>query len=143
MAKPSSVTLPGTTDSLYALISFVISYASEHGFAGEKIHSIELALEEVLVNIIKHAYNECGIEGTIEISCRKDDTGSLIIEIMDSGMPFDIFSVREPDISADIDERQIGGLGIFFVKKLMDDVRYRRENDRNILTLIAKDIHLQ
>ncbi|MEN6347991.1 MAG: ATP-binding protein [Syntrophomonas sp.] len=139
MAKPSSVTLPGEMDSLYTLISFVTSYAGEHGFVGEKISAIELALEEVLVNIIKHAYKESGIEGTIEISCSKDDADSLIIEIMDSGMPFDIFSVREPDISADIDERQVGGLGIFFVKKLMDYVRYRREDDRNILTLVVND----
>ncbi|MEN6374336.1 MAG: ATP-binding protein [Smithella sp.] len=139
MATSSSVTLPGKIDSLYALISFVISYAGEHGFAGEKISAIELALEEVLVNIIKHAYKECGIDGAIEIRCRKNDAGSLIIEIMDYGMPFDIFSVSEPDISADIDERQIGGLGIFFVKKLMDDVHYRRENDRNILTLVTNN----
>lgn len=139
MATPSSVTLPGKIDSLYPLINFVTSYAGEHGFVGEKISTIELALEEVLVNIIKHAYKECGIDGTIEISCRIDDAGRLIIEIMDSGMPFDIFSVREPDISADIEERQIGGLGIFFVKKLMDDVHYRRENDRNVLKLVANN----
>jgi len=139
MATPSSVTLPGEMDSLHALIGFVTSYAGEQGFVGKKISAVELALEEVLVNIIKHAYKESGIEGTIEIRCRKDDAGSLIIEIMDSGLPFDIFSVREPDISADIDERQIGGLGIYFVKKLMDDIRYRRENGRNILTLVAKN----
>ena len=138
MAISSSVALPGAMDSLYTLIRFVTSYAGEHGFAGEKISSIELALEEVLVNIIKHAYEESGLEDLIEIKCGTD-AGSLIIEIIDSGKPFDIFSVREPDIYADIDERQIGGLGIFFVKKLMDDVRYRREDGRNILTLVAKN----
>ncbi|MEQ8160186.1 MAG: ATP-binding protein [Smithellaceae bacterium] len=138
MATSSSVALPGEMNSLYTLISFVTSYAGEHGFAGKKISAIELALEEVLVNIIKHAYEESGLEDLIEINCSAD-AGSLIIEIIDSGMPFDIFSVHEPDIYADIDERQIGGLGIFFVKKLMDDVRYRREDGRNILTLVAKN----
>ena len=137
MATSSSVALPGAMDSLYSLISFVTSYAGEHGFAGEKISAVELALEEVLVNIIKHAYEESGLEDLIEINCGTDD-GSLVIEIIDSGKPFDIFSVREPDIYADIDERRIGGLGIFFVKNLMDDVRYRREDGRNILTLVAK-----
>lgn len=138
MATSSSVALPGAMDSLHTLISFVTSYAGEQGIAGEKISAIELALEEVLVNIIKHAYEESGLEGLIEINCGTD-AGSLVIEIIDSGKPFDIFSVREPDIYADIDERQIGGLGIFFVKKLMDDVRYRREDGRNILTLVAKN----
>jgi len=137
MATSSSVALPGAMDSLYSLISFVTSYACEHGFAGEKISAVELALEEVLVNIIKHAYEKSGLEDLIEINCGTDD-GSLVIEIIDSGKPFDIFSVREPDIYADIDERRIGGLGIFFVKNLMDDVRYRREDGRNILTLVAK-----
>jgi serine/threonine-protein kinase RsbW len=138
MTIPSTVTLPGTLDSLYAFMDFVTSCARELGFASEKISEIELALEEVLVNIIKHAYKECGIDGDIEITCKQADDRSLVIEIADSGTPFDIFSAREPDISADIDERQIGGLGIFFVKRLMDDVRYRRENDRNILTLVVK-----
>lgn len=139
MAMPSTVTLPGKLASLYIFIDFVTSCARDQGFGSEKISEIELALEEVLVNIIKHAYKECGIDGDIEITCNIDDAGSLFIEIADSGTPFDIFSAREPDIFADIDERQIGGLGIFFVKKLMDDVRYRRENDRNILTLVVKN----
>jgi serine/threonine-protein kinase RsbW len=136
MAIPSTVKLPGKLDSLYVFIDFVTSCAGEQGLGLEKISEIELALEEVLVNIIKHAYKECGIDGDIEITCNRDEEGSLIIEIADSGIPFDIFSAREPDIAADIDERQIGGLGIYFVKRLMDEVRYRREDDRNILTLV-------
>lgn len=139
MAIPPIMTLPGKLDSLYAFIDFVTSCAREQGFVSEKISAIELALEEVLVNIIKHAYKECGIDGDIEITCKRDNAQSLVIEIADSGIPFDIFSTREPDISADIDERQIGGLGVFFVKKLMDDVRYRRENKRNILTLVVNN----
>ena len=139
MAIPSTVTLPGKLDSLYAFMDFVTSCAREQGFGSEKISEIELALEEVLVNIIKHAYKECGIDGNIEITCKLGDARSLVIEIADSGIPFDIFSAREPDISLDIDKRQIGGLGIFFVKKLMDDVRYRREDNQNKLTLVVNN----
>ena len=142
MAIPSTITLPGTLDSLYPFMDFVTSCAREQGFTGEKISEIELALEEVLVNIIKHAYKECGIDGEIEITCTIDDDRSLVIEIADSGTPFDIFSSREPDISLDISERQIGGLGIFFVKKLMDEVRYRREDDQNKLTLVIHNTPL-
>ncbi len=136
MARPSTITLPGTLDSLYPFMDFVTSFAREQGLGSDKLSEIELALEEVLVNIIKHAYKECDIEGNIRITCTQDDKLSLVIEIDDWGTPFNIFSAREPDISLDIDERQIGGLGIFFVKKLMDEVRYRREDDQNKLTLV-------
>lgn len=136
MAIPSTITLPGTLDSLYSFMDSVTSCAREQGFSSEKIGEIELALEEVLVNIIKHAYKERDIEGNIKITCTQDDKHSLFIEIADWGTPFNIFSAREPDISLDIDERQIGGLGIFFVKKLMDEVRYQREDDQNKLTLV-------
>lgn len=137
MVMPATITLPGKLDSLYSFTNLVTSYARELGFSNEKISRIELALEEILVNIIKHAYKECGIDGEIEITCKLADTQSLIIEITDSGMPFNIFSAREPDVNAGIEDRQIGGLGIFLVKQLMNDVRYSREHDRNKLTLVV------
>jgi len=136
MAIPATITLPAKLDSLYDFMDFVSSCTREQGFSNERIGEIELALEEILVNIFKYAYKDCGFNGDIEITCKLADAQSFAIEIVDSGIPFDIFSVREPDVTADIDERQIGGLGIFFVKRLMDDVRYRREEGRNKLTLI-------
>ncbi|MEN6623266.1 MAG: ATP-binding protein [Smithella sp.] len=142
MAIPATITLPGKLDSLYGFMNFVTSCARERGFSDEKISRIELALEEILVNIIKHAYKECGVDGEIEIICKLADDRTLIIEIMDSGMPFDIFSAKEPDVNAGIEERQIGGLGIFLVKQLMNDVRYSRERDRNKLTLVIHNSDL-
>jgi anti-sigma regulatory factor (Ser/Thr protein kinase) len=62
----------------------------------------------------------------------------LIIEIIDSGIPFDITSLPDPNITADADQRKIGGLGAFLIKKMVDEVRYRRENNRNILSLIIE-----
>lgn len=137
MTISATITLPGKLDSLYSLISFVSSFAHEHGFSGGKISHIELGLEEILVNIINHAYKESGIDGAIEITCKFTDNQTIIIEIKDSGKPFDIFSVHEPDLNAGIEDRQIGGLGIFLVKQLMDEVRYSREQDRNKLTFVV------
>ncbi len=132
---PSKVKLPGKLDNLHALMGFVTSYAAQQAFGGEKTAAIELALEEIFINIIKHAYTERCIEGDIEVACWIDGSKSLIIEIADSGEFFDPFSIQNPDTTADIENRRIGGLGIYFVKKIMDEVRYRRENDRNVLTL--------
>jgi len=137
MTMPSTITLPGTMESLYELMGFVTSFAREKGFSKNRISEIELAMEEVLINIIKYAYKNCVVCGSIEITCNSVDTQGLVIEVVDSGIPFDIFSIPEPDVSADIDERQIGGLGIFFVKQFMDDVRYKREDNQNKLTLIT------
>jgi anti-sigma regulatory factor (Ser/Thr protein kinase) len=136
MTIPSTIILPGKLEFLYDFMEFVTSQARDQGFSAKKISEIELALEEVLVNIIKYAYKDSGLNGSIEINCRFDDSSNLAIEIVDSGIPFDIFSAPEPDVDADIDDRQIGGLGIFFVKQLMDDVQYRREDSRNKLTLV-------
>ena len=57
----------------------------------------------------------------------------LIIEIVDSGVPFDPLSFEEPDMTHDISKREVGGLGIFLMKKLMDDVQYIRKGEKNIL----------
>lgn len=143
MAIPATITLPATLDSLYESMSFVSSHAREHGFSSERISEIELALEEVLVNIFNYAYKDSGLEGNVEITCRLADAQSFVIEITDSGVPFNIFTVREPDVTAEIDKRPIGGLGVFFVKRLMDEVHYRREAEKNILTLTVRKTALE
>jgi anti-sigma regulatory factor (Ser/Thr protein kinase) len=136
------LTLPGVLASLYDLMGFVTSYAQRHGFSPERVNKIELAVEEVLVNIINHAYKDCGLNGDIEIVCELvDDARTLVINIVDTGIPFDILSTSEPDTNADLDQHQIGGLGIFLIKQLMDEVRYVRELDRNKLTLISHKNH--
>jgi serine/threonine-protein kinase RsbW len=138
MAIPVTITLPAKLDSLYESMNFVSSCARELGFSNERISEIELALEEVLVNIFNYAYRDSGLDGNVEITCKLADTQSFVIEIADTGVPFNILSVREPDVSAEIDKRPIGGLGVYFVKRLMDDIKYKREAGKNILTLMVR-----
>ena len=138
MAIPATITFPAKLGSLYESMSFVSSCARELGFSNERISEIELALEEILVNIFNYAYKECDLDGNVEITCKLADAQSFVIEIADSGVPFDILAVCEPDLTAEIDKRPIGGLGIFFVKRLMDDVQYRRDAGKNILTFIIR-----
>ena len=103
--------------------------------SGKRINEIEIAAEEALVNIFRYAYQ--GQEGDVEISCKAEHGRTFIIEIIDAGMPFNPLSVSEPDITLDVGERQIGGVGVFLIKKLMDDVIYRRDGDKNILELVV------
>jgi len=127
----SQIKLPARIEYLQTFMDFVSSYAREQGFSQKRINEIELATEEALVNIFNYAYE--GNNGDVEITCKLDNNKRFVLEIVDSGAPFNVLSVEDPDITADISERQIGGLGVFLMKKLMDSIQYRYEGDKNIL----------
>lgn len=116
------------------LIEFVASHAEMAGFTVNRINEIELAAEEVLVNIFQYAYP--GTDGDVGIECRIEDDVRLVLVISDNGTPFNILEVPDPDVTADISDREIGGLGVFFVKEMVDEARYRRKGNSNILTLV-------
>ncbi|MBA4396009.1 MAG: ATP-binding protein [Syntrophus sp. (in: bacteria)] len=133
MPVPLKIKLPARMDSLHVFMEQATVCAEKQGFSTGRIKDIGLALEELLVNIINYAYP--GGEGHIEVTCRPDACARLVFEIADSGIPFNMLAFSDPDTTAEIGERRIGGLGIFFVKQLMDEVHYRREDNRNILTI--------
>ena len=125
-----------TIDHLRHLMEFVKNNAVRYGFSERRISEIELATEEALMNIISYAYE--GSTGDVEITCKQDDDKCFIIDIVDTGKPFDVFTIKEPDLTRDVVEREVGGLGIHFIKQFMDDIKYRREENKNILTLIVQ-----
>jgi serine/threonine-protein kinase RsbW len=130
-----SLKLPARLENLQRFLKPVSECAKTEGFNHTRIQEVELALEEALVNIFKYAYPEAPED--VEVGCGVEND-HFIIEIIDAGVPFDLTSLTDPDLTADVEERKIGGLGIFLVKKMVDEVRYRREKDRNILTLAVK-----
>jgi serine/threonine-protein kinase RsbW len=132
----SRVTLPAIMENLEALVAFVARCAEEAGFDPKKISEMEIAAEEALVNVIHYAY-EAGT-GDIEVACGLEDNEKFVIEMADSGIPFDPLTRAEPDISTGISDREIGGLGILLIRKLMDDVRYRHSSGKNVLTLLMR-----
>ena len=89
--------LPAKIKHLERLIEFVSGCAKEKGFSGKRVKEIELATEEVLVNIFNYAYPEG--PGDVEVSCSQADDTRLIIEISDSGIPFDSRSLADPDVT--------------------------------------------
>ena len=130
---PTNIRVQAGLDNLYTLLEFVASCAKRQGVGEQRIREIDLVMEELLVNIFNYAYSER--PGDVEIACRIDDAGRLLVEIADEGVPFNILTRDDPDCEAGIEERTVGGLGIFFVKRLVHEIRYRREGGRNILTL--------
>jgi anti-sigma regulatory factor (Ser/Thr protein kinase) len=119
-------------ENLEGILRFVADCAGELPWATLRLSDIELVMEEAVVNVCKYAYPEG--TGPVEIRCEGDGT-ALRIRIADEGVPFDILNAAEPDLSADIMERQVGGLGCFLIRSMSDGVEYRREGDRNLLEL--------
>ncbi|MBR4432824.1 MAG: SpoIIE family protein phosphatase [Paludibacteraceae bacterium] len=96
---------------------------------------INLALEEAVSNVMLYAYP--GKSGQVLVECDKKEK-QLIFTISDSGVPFDPTQQEDPDVTQSAEERPIGGLGIFLVRQIMDDIRYERKDNKNILTLTKR-----
>ncbi|MBU1055711.1 MAG: ATP-binding protein [Proteobacteria bacterium] len=130
---PVSVSLPSRVENLPHFITPVLAAARALFVDEDRCHDLELAIEESIVNIINYAYPDK--EGIVRIGCRREED-CLVVCIEDEGIEFDITAADAPDLSSDVSSRKIGGLGIYLVRNLMDDVRYRREGNRNLLELV-------
>lgn len=134
--KEHNLTLPNDVESIPQLAAFIEAVTEELAIAPQLTMRINLAMEEAVVNVMKYAYPE-GTLGQIDISTSFSD-GTITFAIKDSGIPFDPTKVSSPDISLPVEERSIGGLGIYLVRELMDEVSYCYKNNHNILTLKKK-----
>lgn len=115
----------------------LIESSLEEVFCPKKIcMQVVLCMEEIFVNIASYAYeNEAG-DCMIHLETQYTETGGKVaIEIVDSGVKFNPLEKEDPDITLSAEEREIGGLGIFMVKKIMDIVEYSYENKKNILKM--------
>ena len=109
----------------------------KHECPKKTIMQITVALEEIFVNIAHYAYPEC--KGDVRISIGFNEAeNEVVFQFMDQGIPFNPLAKPDPDVTAGADEREIGGLGIFMMKKTMDEVTYCYEKDSNILTMKKK-----
>ncbi|MDR1149169.1 MAG: ATP-binding protein [Spirochaetaceae bacterium] len=111
------------------VLAFVESHTGD--FPVKSRRHINIAVDEIFTNISNFAYQNK--TGTVVIRIAADD--AVTIEFEDNGVPYDPTAQAEPDLTQSADERTPGGLGIFMTKKLMDTVEYRREDNKNILTL--------
>lgn len=127
------VKLTARLENLHELLAFITGMARDMGLSVETQNRLELVAEEALVNIIKHAYPST--PGEVEVRLSAGAGPSLIAEIRDSGVAFDPLQKPDPDISAGLEERKVGGLGVFMMHKMSDRIAYRRDPDQNVLTL--------
>ena len=129
------LTLPAELENLQEMVEFIRKGAIDRGLENKTVYQIHLSCEEALINIINYAYPEN--KGNIEIRYEPyENSNGIVMEIIDQGVPFNPLEKPDPDLDVPLEEREIGGLGIFMIKQIMDEVSYRRNNDKNILTLV-------
>lgn len=130
------LTLHNDVQQISKLADFVDAIAEEASIDPSLAMSLNLALEEAVTNVVMYAY-PAGEEGDVDIVAELSE-GTLLFTISDKGIPFDPTKKEDADITLGVEERQIGGLGIFLVRQLMDTVEYERKDGYNILTMKKK-----
>ncbi|HSY52812.1 MAG TPA: ATP-binding protein [Opitutaceae bacterium] len=133
-----SIVLPGALESLGPLADFVHAAARETGLDQKAAYRLHLAVDEVATNVITHAYAEKGVQGSIHLHAQVDPD-ALRIHLEDTGEPYDPTVQSDPeDINLPLEERGVGGLGIFLAKRNVDGFHYERRGDRNRVTFVVK-----
>ena len=136
-ARMTSKTFPAKTDALSEVLGFVEEMLESYECSMKNQTAICVAIEEVFVNVASYAYGEGSGDVTLDIGFDEANR-DVTFRLIDQGVPFDPLKKPDPDITLAIEERQVGGLGIFIVKKTMDTVHYAYEDGKNILTMIKK-----
>ena len=131
------LTIDAAKNNLEQVIAFVDEQLEMIGCPMKTQMQLDLAVEEIFVNIANYAYAPGTGEAKIGIDCQEDKK-EICITFADRGVPFDPLAKDDPDTTLPARERNIGGLGIFMVKKSVDDIRYEYRDGQNILTICKK-----
>ena len=124
-------------ENLDQVLSFVDSRLEARDCPAGYMMNIDIAVEEIFVNIASYAYDGGPGKAWIRIGF-EEYPHTMVLTFIDKGKPFDPVSKPDPDVTLSAEERKIGGLGIFMVKKSMDTMEYTRKDDSNILTITKK-----
>lgn len=134
MIEQQTLEVPAKLEVLGVVSSFVTGAARAAGLDEHAVWEVQLAVDEAVTNIITHAYQEHDLEGPMWIEVGQRDA-LLVITLRDHGARFNPDDVPEPDLVSPLEERKTGGLGLFLMRKLMQDVVFKHEDDCNILQL--------
>ena len=126
--------LPALRENLGQVMGFVEEHLEQAGCPAKTLLQVSMAVEEIFINIASYAYDPKVGPATIRVEV-KEDPLCVIITFVDHGRPYDPLAREDPDVTLPAEQRQVGGLGIFLVKKTMDDIRYEYKDGSNILTI--------
>lgn len=135
MNERFEIEVEGTMRGLQIIQHFVEAMLKRLGIADPPAYDIQLAVDEITTNIVKHAYKDK--TGQIWVMCYRRDNEFHVI-VKDEGRPFDPSTVPEPDLTSALDRLIVGGLGIYFVRRVMTRISYEYRDGRNIVTMVKK-----
>jgi serine/threonine-protein kinase RsbW len=132
------LSVPGTSQGVQAALDALSALTAAHGISKAVSWPVEVSLDEVMANVVEHAFEGRDEAGTVDLELRLElgvEPPVCEMMVMDDGPEFDPLSAAGPDPSLGIEERPIGGLGLALVRRLMDEVEYERRDGRNRLRL--------
>jgi len=133
----SVLNIDAEVSNLDKVLAFVDEKLESYGCLPKTQMQIDIAVEEIFVNIASYAYNPEKGSAAISVETQEDPL-AVIITFTDGGVPYDPLKKPDPDVTLSAEKRQIGGLGIYMVKKSMDNVTYEYKDGKNILTITKK-----
>lgn len=127
-----SIVVPAEASKIPVVVDFANKFLKKHSITD--FNKVDIVIDEVLCNIASYAYG--GAKKGVCVNCWYDDkTSNFYLQFVDEGIQYNPLEKSDPDITLSAEDRNIGGLGIFIVKKMMDNVSYEYQNGRNVLTL--------
>lgn len=132
----ASIRLENRADAVSELLDFIQNFGLAHGLSDSVSNAFMLAAEELFINTVSYGYRDGAVHHiTVRLSI---EPGSLAMDLEDDGAAFDPFAREDPDITLAVEDRPIGGLGIFLTRQVMDQVAYERRDDRNWVSVQKK-----
>ncbi len=133
MGKVLEINLNNKLSELERFNRSLTEFGRQHGLAPKVVQDLNLALEEILTNIISYGYTDnCEHEIKVRLSMQPEE---VRVDVEDDGQPFNPLAAPEADTTKPLEERTIGGLGIHLVRKLMDGLEYQRQEGKNLLII--------
>lgn len=137
-----SANIPASMEHLSGVMSLTGRFLKEAGCGEDDRRHIEISVEEIFTNIVSYAYEKGDGMVWIEwdVREREEEQKEVVIRFQDEGAPYDPFARKDPDLTLPIEDRPVGGLGVYMVKQFMDDASHCYERGRNV-TVIKKRFH--
>lgn len=133
----NELTVDAVVENIEKVTAFVDAQLEELGCPIKAQMQIDIAIDELFGNIAHYAYHPDVGPATVRVEVVEDPL-SVVITFIDNGTPYDPLTAKDPDTTLSAEEREVGGLGIFMVKKTMDDIIYEYRNGQNILKIRKK-----
>ena len=128
------ITVDAAIENIPAVTAFVEEQLEQYDCPMKAQMQIDIAIDELFSNIAQYAYNPKTGKATVRVEVTENPM-SVIITFIDNGVPYNPLAKADPDVTLSADKREIGGLGIFMVKKSMDDISYEYKDGQNILKI--------